>query len=186
MVSKYKVAASAACLFFAVEARAAEAPLADIVAAEPTDAGINVTVPTGGCTKKADFQVASQPAAKGEARIEIHRLKSDYCKGNFPDGLKLLFTWDDLKLPAGTKLKLGNAVATHVAQPKEEREASVAPAKIGRHIKRTARGKHWRHKRHAKRYLHRRRASALAYQAGHVRIHRHRRGHRAHCPLFQG
>ncbi|MGA7328891.1 MAG: hypothetical protein WBX25_31500 [Rhodomicrobium sp.] len=42
--------------------------------------------------------ISAQPAPHGAARIEIRRLKADNCKGNFPAGLKLLFTWSDLKL----------------------------------------------------------------------------------------
>jgi hypothetical protein len=201
MVSKYRVAAGAACLLIAVEGRAADAPLADLVAAEPTDAGINVTVPTGGCTKKADFETAAQPSGQGAAKIEIRRLKSDYCKGNFPDGLKLLFTWDDLKLPAGTKLKLANPVAGHAAQAREESKASVAaPRKFKKRCKRPARGKRCRHAHRRKRHSHQAsahsgahhrhahhadRSSAHRRHAHHVnRAHRVRHHHRrrhSHC-----
>jgi hypothetical protein len=187
MHTRYWVAAGAACLFVAADARAAEAPLADIMAAKPGDAGIDVTVPTGGCTKKADFEVAAQPAVKGAARIEIRRLKSDFCKGNFPDGLKLSFTWDDLRLPAGTKLKLANAVAGQAVEPQEVRKVSVAvPKKFKKRCKRSSRGKRWCKARHVKRYAHKawRHGSAHSYKAGYTRVqkrHHHRR--RAHCPL---
>jgi hypothetical protein len=189
MVVKIGVAASAACLLIAVQASAAETPLADLMAAEPTEAGVNVTVSTGGCTKKADFEVAAQPAAQGAAKVEIRRLKSDYCKGFFPDGIKFLFTWDDLKLPAGTKLTLANPVAGHAAQATEVRKASVvATKKFKKRCKRSARGKRWCKARGAKRYFH-----GASYRSAHVRhvrhghrahVRRHHRRHRAHCPLF--
>jgi hypothetical protein len=178
----YRVAAGAACLLIAVEARAAEAPLADLMAAEPTDAGINVTVPTGGCTKKADFEVSAQPPAQGAAKVEIRRLKSDYCKGFFPDGIKLSFTWEDLKLPAGTKLSLTNPVAGQAAQAREVRKASVvAPKKFKKRCKRRA-----HHARCGKRRSHgASRVSARIHHAHrtHVRRHHHHRRHRAHCPF---
>jgi len=110
MIPNFKITAGAVCLMIAGEVQAAEAPLADLLAAEPTDAGISVTVPTGGCTKKADFQVNAQPAPDGPAKVEIKRLKRDACKGNFPNGLKLVFTWEDLRVPAGTKLNVVNPV----------------------------------------------------------------------------
>ena len=40
--------------------------LEQIVSMEPTPAGIAVTVQTGGCTKKADFEVSSCAAGGGE------------------------------------------------------------------------------------------------------------------------
>ncbi|MFZ1109163.1 MAG: hypothetical protein WAN43_12585 [Rhodomicrobium sp.] len=175
MVVNYRVAASAACLLIAVQARAAETPpLADLLAAKPTDAGIDVTVTTGGCTKKADFAVSAQPPAQGAAKVEIRRLKSDWCKGNFPDGIKLTFTWEELKLPAGTKLSLANPVAGQAAQAAETRKASVAaPRKFKKRCKRRA-----RHARCGKRRAHG--ASRAVAHRAHVRRH-HRRRHRAHC-----
>ncbi len=193
MVSQYKVAAGAACLFIALEARAADAPLAEVVSAEQTEAGINVTVPTGGCTKKADFQTAAQPAGKGAARVEIRILKSDHCKGNFPDGLKLLFTWDDLKLAAGTKLTLANPAPGQAAQPEEVRKVSAAaPAKFKKRCKRSARGKRLCKALRVKRHSHRASAHASAHRrhAHHVhhvyRAHRVRHHHRRRhslCPF---
>jgi hypothetical protein len=91
-------------------AGAEPAHLAELLATETTDAGLSVTVPTGGCTQKSDFEVTARAAKNGRASVEIRRLKRDSCKGNFPEGLKLVFTWDDLKLPANTKLGVKNPV----------------------------------------------------------------------------
>ena len=70
-----------------------------VIAAEPTPAGIAITVATGGCAKKDDFQIASSPAGNGKATIELRRTKPDLCKGNFPDGLKLQFGWAGAETP---------------------------------------------------------------------------------------
>jgi hypothetical protein len=195
MVSRCRVAAGAAFLLMAVEARAAETPLAEVIATEPADAGIAVTVPTGGCTKKADFQTASQPAGEGAAKIEIRRLKSDWCKGNFPDGIKFVFTWDELKVPAGTKLTLANPVKSQAVQPREVRKASVsAPRKFKKRCKRTARGKRWCKAHRRKRHSHRVTAHAGHHHyAHHVRgahrvhrahkVGRHYRRRHSHCPF---
>ncbi len=102
-----KVVMACGCLLLATQLTMA-APLADLISAEPAEGGLSVTVPTGGCTAKTDFEVSAQPAPHGAARIEIRRLKDDNCKGNFPAGLKLLFTWSDLKLPSGTRLIVKN------------------------------------------------------------------------------
>ena len=96
-----------ACFLLAASSAAAkDAPLAQLKAAEPTEGGLSVTVPTGGCTDKADFTISAKRDADGTASVEIKRLKPDDCKGNFPRGLKLLFSWTELKLPAGTKLNV--------------------------------------------------------------------------------
>jgi hypothetical protein len=84
------------------------APLEELLAAEATPAGIDVIVATGGCTKKSDFEINSSPITNGKASVELRRLSRDTCKGNFPNGLKLQFSWADLKLPEGTKLSIKN------------------------------------------------------------------------------
>jgi len=112
MVAKHAVITCTCVLLSTSGAMAEGAPLAELKAAETTGAGISVTVATGGCTEKSDFEAGAQPAAKGAANVEIRRLKRDDCKGNFPAGLKLLFTWNELKLPAGTKLHVKNPMET--------------------------------------------------------------------------
>ena len=130
-----------------------------IVSAEPTPAGIAVTVPTGGCTKKADFDVSSSPVSGGKATVELRRTKPDTCKGNFPDGLKLQYTWTELNLPEGTQLSVKNPVepafGVQPVNPAPVKEFSRA----GRH--------HW----------------ASHYRRGWHRHHRHRHfhKHRGHC-----
>src|SRR5262249_19779283 len=85
-------------------------PLAGLLAAETTEAGLSVTVPTGGCTQKSDFEITANRLGAGEASVEIRRPRPDHCKGNFPGGAKLEFTWDDLKLPKDTKLVVKNHI----------------------------------------------------------------------------
>jgi hypothetical protein len=173
MICKFRVGAGVLWLAAALPAYAGQAPLADLVAAEPTEAGLNVTVPTGGCTKKADFEVSAQPPSKGPARIEIRRLKNDYCKGNFPDGIKLSFTWDELKLPSGTKLTVANKVEGSVAQPQEARRVSVkAHKKFKKKCKRKAHGKRCK-ARHLRHRVHKVHAANHHHRGTHRRHHRH-------------
>ena len=172
MVLKLKLAAGAVCLVLAAQAHAEQARLAEVISAEPVEAGINVTVPTGGCTKKADFEVSASQASIGAAKIEIRRLKLDSCKGNFPDGLKLLFTWDDLKLPAGTKLTVANPVASRSGSPQSV--AKAAHKRCGKVCKRAkAKMRHRKARRHAA-------GKAAPKKALHSHRHRPRSGAQHH------
>jgi hypothetical protein len=164
MISKVRVTAGAVCLILAADARSEQATLAEVLAFEPTQAGISVTVPTGGCTKKADFEVNSRQPVPGTAQVEFKRLKPDACKGNFPDGIKLTFSWDDLKLPAGTKLTVANPMAGQAALVKDARPAQVtAHKKLRKRCKR----KHRCKTRYKKHYASKYRAKAL-----HAKHHR--------------
>jgi hypothetical protein len=91
-------------------AQAEPAPLTNLIGAEATESGIDVTVPTGGCTKKEDFEVTSQSLGGGKAVVTVRRLKPDDCKGNFPSGLKLTFTWSELRLPEHTRISFKNRI----------------------------------------------------------------------------
>jgi hypothetical protein len=115
-------------------ARAELAPLAELLAAEATEDGLTLTVPTGGCTKKSDFELTSSPAKNGAAVVEVRRLTPDVCKGNFPDGLKLSFSWAELKLPEHTKISVKNPVES--LRPPQHREArAVKPHKSPRYCR---------------------------------------------------
>jgi hypothetical protein len=135
-------------------------PLAELITAETTEAGLSVTVPTGGCTQKSDFEVTSSGVTRGEASIEIRRLRPDHCKGNFPEGMKLVFTWDDLKLPKDIRLLVKNRInaqrrakasatnGTEQAQASRTHARKSAharkPTRARRHARLSARGAHWR------------------------------------------
>jgi len=69
-----------------------------------------VTVSTGGCTEKSDFQITSHRIRSGSASVEVRRLNPDACKGNFPDGMTLSFSWKELKLPKKTTISIKNPI----------------------------------------------------------------------------
>jgi hypothetical protein len=54
--------------------------------------GVEVNVPTNGCTKKEDFQIVSN---ENEALV-LRRTKIDMCKGLFPEGTWITFTKGEL------------------------------------------------------------------------------------------
>ena len=88
--------------------------LETLLAAETTEAGLSLKVRTGGCTKKEDFEITAKPSAAG-AEITARRIKPDDCKGNFPGGTVLQFSWADLKLAPGTRLIVANLIESKAA-----------------------------------------------------------------------
>lgn len=161
---------AAAVLLPCVPGMAAEpAPLAELLAAEPTKDGLTLTVPTGGCTKKSDFEVTASAVQKGAAIIEVRRPVPDVCKGNFPDGLKLAFSWSDLNLPPRTKISVKNLVL-NAPPPQPPRVAQVKHHKPIRHCAAFDPRSHLCISRH--------RARALHHHLRH-RIHHHRGSKRA-------
>lgn len=191
MVVKYVMAACTGVMLAASPARSETAPLAEIMASEPNEAGVNVTVPTGGCTTKADFTVSTHAGKNGVTDVEIRRPKRDACKGNFPAGIKVQFTWGDLKVPAGTKIAVKNPIEARAsvlqlrgkaaAQPETatEKKATVAKKAKKKVAKRCLRSKLRKHgctvkaaKRHVRRgKLHKLRAHHHRHR--HHRVHRH-------------
>jgi hypothetical protein len=97
-------------LFFAQAVRAESAALEKLLAAKPTKTGLALTVSTGGCTKKTDFEIKSHRIKKRVASVEVRRVTPDACKGNFPDGMKLSFSWSELKVPNKTKILVKNPI----------------------------------------------------------------------------
>jgi hypothetical protein len=113
---------SAGTLAFAQTARAESPALEKLLTAKPTKAGLTLTVTTGGCTKKSDFEIKSHRLRKRVASIEVHRLAPDTCKGNFPQGMELSFSWTELKVPRNSKILIKNPVEH--------------PTRLGRHLRR--------------------------------------------------
>jgi hypothetical protein len=146
---------------FGAWARAEPAPLAELLAAETTKDGLALTVPTGGCTKKSDFELTSSPVKNGAAVVEVRRLAPDVCKGNFPNGLKLSFSWAELKLPEHAKMSVKNPVAS-VRLPPQREARTTKPHKSHRYC----------------RIAHRR--LQLCASRHHARAARHYADHRVH------
>ena len=155
-VQKVFVLVPAFLTFGAVEIQAASAPLPKLIEAAPNDAGISIRVPTGGCTAKSDFEVTSHPV-KDAAEITFTRLKQDFCKGNFPNGVSFQFSWSDMHLTGVTKLIVKNPIEVHaisssigVAAVKKKRPAVKRCSSRKRLHGHCKRHRH-RHLMHAKR-----------------------------------
>jgi hypothetical protein len=163
-LTRYMLIATAILLPLGQRAGAAPAPLAELLATEATKDGLTLTVPTGGCTKKSDFELTSSPVKNSAAVVEVRRPIPDTCKGNFPGGLKLAFSWAELKLPEHTKISVKNPVES--ARPLQQRDArQVSPHKGPRYCRIANQRSHLCPSRH--------RAKA-AHHYAHHRIHHHR------------
>lgn len=180
MVVKYVAAACAGVLIATSPALAESAPVAEVISSEANDTGVNITVPTGGCTSKADFEVSTHPGTGGVTDVQIRRLKPDRCKGNFPAGIKLQFTWGDLKVPAGTRLAVTNPVeARTTVLAKQHREVKPVKKKRAKRCLRSKYGKHGCAKPRARRHVHRMKPS-MRHAYRYHRRHHHRIVRRHH------
>lgn len=169
-------------------ATAAASTVEELMSAENTPAGIAITVETGGCTKKSDFKVDADQVQNGKAAVEFRRLTADTCKGNFPEGLKLEFTWADLKLPQGTELLVKNPVDRPASDGSPRKKAdrtkpqkpSLRTASARR--KSTARAKLAR--KHIRRRVYARaKVRASSHKRAYARVHAGVRAHRF-CERF--
>jgi hypothetical protein len=158
-------------------AMADPAELEELLASERTPAGIDITVETGGCTGKSDFEVTSDPVKNGEAGIAFRRLTRDDCKGFYPKGLKLHYSWTDLKLPEGTKLSvknpIGNQAATETPPSNLKKDLNSKPGRsrqVRSGHRRSLRAKAARHRRIHRRRRHRAiRSSVSTHGRAHLR-----------------
>lgn len=60
------------------------------------DEQVEINVPTNGCTEKNSFSVK----VDGSGKVELRRVEPDPCKGWFPSGEWVAYTWSELGLDA--------------------------------------------------------------------------------------
>lgn len=71
--------------------------LEPLLAYEVTDEGVSFRVKTGGCTRKEHFRL-DPPGTESDHAIALRRDVPDHCKGNFPEGIEIQFTFEELGL----------------------------------------------------------------------------------------
>jgi hypothetical protein len=108
--AKYIIFICAIMLLPLQATQAAPAPLEKLLGARQTKDGLTVTVVTGGCTKKSDFEIITRHRKRNTVVIELHRVTSDDCKGNFPEGIKMNFSRKELKVGNNSKITLRNEI----------------------------------------------------------------------------
>jgi hypothetical protein len=82
----------------------------ELISAQVTPQGVQVAVPTGGCTEKRDIQFTVEKIAPDVASIRFTRLVPDDCKGSFPEGQPLSYNWAELGLTPHVAIRFVNPV----------------------------------------------------------------------------
>jgi hypothetical protein len=70
--------------------------------------GITYQVISGGCTKKADFNVNLTVNQNQRIELKLLRNKQDFCEAYLPYGTNIKFSWTELGLKAGSMVKVAN------------------------------------------------------------------------------
>ena len=92
-------------LFLPISLMAAIALASSASSADPTaverksvvsEEQVEINVPTNGCTGKDSFSVKVDEAGK----VELRRVEPDHCKGWFPSGEWVTYSWSELGLDA--------------------------------------------------------------------------------------
>ena len=87
---------SVALMWCVIAAHAAESAPLRLLGVPVVEDGLSFQVPTGGCTSKSSLQVRLQATNPGPVEIELVRVVPDECKGLFPEGINVVFTWTEL------------------------------------------------------------------------------------------
>lgn len=82
-----------------------------VMAFHATGHALVFTVPTGGCTTVADFQVDIQRSGR-DVSLSLSRQQPDTCKGWFPAGIELSIPYGDVGLRSGDRISLVNDVGS--------------------------------------------------------------------------
>lgn len=78
-----------------------------------TGSGISIRVFTGGCTEKNNFKLKRQTKPYG-LEIEFERVSDDRCKGNFPYGIIIDYSWEELGIPPNSNFIISNKILTEM------------------------------------------------------------------------
>ncbi len=71
--------------------------------------GIGFRVYTGGCTCKKSFNLAQSDSNGGKTtKLTLLRISPDYCKGRFPEGTFVWYSFEELNLRPNSDLQIEN------------------------------------------------------------------------------
>jgi hypothetical protein len=94
-------------------ARMSEEP---VLAFRATGDGLRFRVQTGGCTSAQNFQLGVQRSS-GQAQLTLTRVVPDSCKGDFPEGTEITFSYDAAGIDRADAIQLMNRLVTYGPQP---------------------------------------------------------------------
>ena len=79
---------------------------------ETAEGDLVVRVRSGGCTDKDSFELEITGGPEGGWRFDaaLHRVEPDHCEANLPDGVELVWTREELYVPASAELRLVNPI----------------------------------------------------------------------------
>jgi len=83
-------------------------PLEAVRNARVQDGRLIVRVESNGCTEVSDFAVELTDAADGWTEAAVNRTDADLCKALVPDGVEVSWSFSELGLEPGARLKLLN------------------------------------------------------------------------------
>ena len=71
---------------------------------------IIVTVSSNGCTEKDFIEVDVEKDGHNHFEVEFERVRKDHCKAYLPEGVTLVYTFQELGIPAGSTVEIENQV----------------------------------------------------------------------------
>ncbi|WP_018997929.1 hypothetical protein [Hirschia maritima] len=71
---------------------------------------IAVTVSSNGCTDKDFIDAEVEKDGRSHFEVEFERVRTDHCKAYKPDGVTLVYTFQELGIPAGSTVEIENQV----------------------------------------------------------------------------
>jgi hypothetical protein len=81
-----------------------------VLAFRDTGDSLRIRVSTGGCTTANDFNV-NVDRSRGQAHVTLVRVVPDNCKGDFPEGTEIAFSYEAAGVQPAERVQLMNRVA---------------------------------------------------------------------------
>lgn len=71
---------------------------------------VAIVVHSNGCTQKEDFRADTTKEDSNSWRVRFERVKEDNCKALVPEGKRMVWSFQELGVPAGARVVVANRV----------------------------------------------------------------------------
>jgi hypothetical protein len=71
---------------------------------------VAIVVHSNGCTQKEDFRADVNSEGSNSWRVRFERAKEDNCKALVPEGKRMVWSFQELGVPAGARVVVANRV----------------------------------------------------------------------------